>query len=101
MCDQENCRNNCHIFIKPSYQRCVQICAHFEARAHTCERFCLCLPPRSLISFCRQRTLHPSLYQATQLLAQVIPGVDEYHHLDGGDEDDDEDDGGGDGDSDL
>ena len=51
------------------------------------------MPPRSLISFCRQRTLHPSLYQATQLLAQVIPGVDEYYHLDGGDED-----GGGDGD---
>ena len=58
------------------------------------------MPLRSLISFCRQRTLHPSLYQATQLLAQVIPGVDEYYHLDGGDEDDNED-GGGDGGGDL
>ena len=60
------------------------------------------MPPRSLISFCRQRTLHPSLYQATQLLAQVIPGVDEYHHLDNGDEDEEGgDDDGGDGGGDL
>ena len=40
------------------------------------------------------------------MLAQVIPGVDEYYHLDNGDEDeeggdDGGGDGGGDGDSDL
>ena len=62
---------------------------------YVCACFCLSLPSRSLISFCAERTLHPSLYQATQLLAQVIPGVDEYYHLDGGD---DEDGGGGGGD---